>query len=225
MTGDAGLAVAIELSGAEGGVAARWGGRTATRSLARERAHASDLVATLAQVLEELGARPRDVGTIVVGLGPGSYTGLRVAAATALGLARGTGARLRGAPSFEALARARLARGESGVVLLDARAGELYVARYRAGAGGLEIHTAPCVRRAGELHDVLDGADRVFADEAALKAAALDRRALPPITPPDTRAEQTLDLGLEHLRAHGSHAPNAIEPLYLRAFAAARRAR
>ena len=53
--------------------------------LGGERPHACDLLPALEQLLARLGAAPADLATILVGTGPGSYTGLRVGVATALG--------------------------------------------------------------------------------------------------------------------------------------------
>ena len=67
----------------------------------------------------------------MAGVGPGSYTGLRVALATASGLARAVGAEVRGAPTFAALAAGVLGPGEEAVVTLDARRGNVYAAHCR----------------------------------------------------------------------------------------------
>jgi len=220
-----GLAVAIELSTASGGVAVRCGDRTVERELSSSRAHAVDLLPRIAEAAAELGATPRDIRAVIVGLGPGSYTGLRVAAATALGLARGVGAALRGVASIEALARTELAPGECGAVLMDARAGELYVARYRRSEASFEQLDAPTVARAAELGPRLAGVDVLFADDAALRAAGLDGSSFPSLRPNAPRAAHDLELGLTELAREGSHAPASIEPLYLRAFAATLRRR
>ncbi len=68
---------------------------------------------------------------IGVGVGPGSYTGVRVGIATGRGLARAWGVPLGGASTLAALALAGLLPGESGIAALDARRGNVYAARYR----------------------------------------------------------------------------------------------
>jgi tRNA threonylcarbamoyl adenosine modification protein YeaZ len=220
-----GVALGLELSAGAGSVAGQRGARLAQRSLASQRSHAADLVAQVAEVLRELGAGPRDLEALVVGLGPGSYTGLRVAAAAALGLARGSGAVLRGVASVEALARAELQRGECGAVLLDARAQEFYVAIYERTERGLEVRAAPRIAQAAELGAQLATARVLLADADAIRAAGLDPAAFERCVAPAPSAAPTLELGLEELARHGPHEPGAIEPLYLRAFAATRRKR
>lgn len=218
-----GVALAFELSAGAGAIAARRGARTVERTLASQRAHAADLLVQVRAALDELGAHPRDLAALLVGLGPGSYTGLRVAAASAQGLARGTGAALRGVASIEALARTELRSGERGAVLIDARARELYLAVYERGPQELIARVAPRVARAEELGPLLEGVDVLLADDAALAAAALDVRAFRRCSAARPTAAAVLELGLEHLARSGAHEPAQIEPLYLREFAATRR--
>lgn len=71
-----------------------------TRSLSRE------LVGRIAQVLENADWEMDDVGTVAVGLGPGSWTSLRVLLATAKTLAQARRWKLCGVPTFDAVARA-----------------------------------------------------------------------------------------------------------------------
>lgn len=219
----AGAAVALELSTGAGSVAARFAGRSATRRLASSRAHAADLLPELGAALAELGATPRDLRAVVVGLGPGSYTGLRVAAATALGLARASGAALRGVASFEALARGELAPGERGATVLDARGGEAYLAVYERRAAELGALVAPRVLRAAEVAAQLDGVNVLLADAAALRATGLDATRFARCSEAPPSALEVLELGLEQLAAHGPHQAHEIEPLYLRAFAVTQR--
>jgi len=220
------LAIAIEASTRAPSVALALGGEVLEERLAGDAPHASDLLPALERLLRRAGAQPRDIGSIVVGLGPGSYTGVRVGVATALGLARGSGAALRGVASMEALAWGELAPGETGSVLLDARASELYFATYRRTADALEVLTAPCITTRAELPNLLRPGARLFADADALRAAdlatrtdlALERNVVP-------RAAPLLDLGLRRLALEGPQPAAALEPLYLRAFAAKSRRR
>lgn len=100
--------------------------------------HAGDLLEQLAQALRLRGCNPAAIQRLVVGLGPGSYTGLRVAAAAAAGLARALGLEVWGLPSIEATLFAALAPGEIGGLLADARGERFTFARYRRLALGLE---------------------------------------------------------------------------------------
>jgi tRNA threonylcarbamoyladenosine biosynthesis protein TsaB len=68
------------------------GAVVARRFLTRQGAHAAALIPAVQEVLEEAGLAPRGLGAILVGQGPGSFTGVRVAAATAKGLAAAAGA-------------------------------------------------------------------------------------------------------------------------------------
>jgi tRNA threonylcarbamoyladenosine biosynthesis protein TsaB len=201
------LEVAIESSSRSASVAARAGGRTLQAQLAATRAHASDLLPALDGLVRELGRVPREIDAVYVGLGPGSYTGLRVGIATALGIVRSTGAALVGVCSFEVLLWERLQSGETGGVLLDGRSGGFYHARYARAAEGLEELLAPAI----------------LPPEEARARAAGDTRTFGADDPPQARA--LLELGAARLARHGPMRPAEVQPLYLRPFQATTRAR
>lgn len=96
--------------------------------------------AAIDEVLREAGLEHEQVGCLAVGLGPGSYNGIRSAIAMAQGweLARGT--HLRGINSAEGIAwEAHLAKLFGAVsVVIDAQRGEFYLGRYAIDARGFE---------------------------------------------------------------------------------------
>ena len=93
---------------------------------------------TLAETLHEESKRCRlevsQIRAVVVSIGPGSFTGLRVGLATAKGLALGAGIPLVGISSLRVLA----ASGGEGCVAtaVDARRGDIYCSLYRVDSGG-----------------------------------------------------------------------------------------
>ena len=93
--------------------------------------HTSRLLPLAAGLLGEAGLRWHDLELIAVGLGPGTFTGLRIGIATARGLAAATGAPLVGVGTLRALA----AGAGAGRVLavIDARRGEVFVGGYDDG--------------------------------------------------------------------------------------------
>jgi tRNA threonylcarbamoyl adenosine modification protein YeaZ len=201
------LEVAIESSSRSASVAARAGGRLLQAGLSSTRAHASDLLPALDGLLRELGARPQQIEAVHVGLGPGSYTGLRVGIASALGIARATGAALFGLCSFEVLLWERLEPGQTGGVLLDGRGGGFYHGRYLRRSDGLETLLAPAI----------------LPPEEARARAAGDGRSFGAEDPPQARA--LLELGALLLARRGPMPPAEIQPLYLRPFQATARTR
>lgn len=94
--------------------------------------HTTRLLALVVEVLEEAGAAWPAVGRIAVGIGPGTFTGLRIGVATAHALARARDIPLVGVSSLHALARGAVADGipgEEGVMaVIDARRAEVFAA-------------------------------------------------------------------------------------------------
>ena len=123
------------------------------------RAAMSRVLPMLDALLSGNGLMPADVAEVIVGRGPGSFTGVRIGVATAKGLAQGLGVGLVGVGTLDAIA---WGFGEHEVllgVLGDAMRGEVYPALFRCGHGHVERL----------------GADRVAKPvDAAAEWAALD---------------------------------------------------
>jgi len=143
------------------------------------------------QLLEEAGLRLADLGAIAVPAGPGSFTGLRVGAAMALGLSRLTGRPLHAVPTLAAVAEAFAPPDERRVcATLDARRGRRYAALYeRAAPGRWELLQGPVDAAPEEVAEIAGGAPLVAPDvgsaphrgdgylaEAVARLAAIDPR-------------------------------------------------
>ncbi|ACO45458.2 tRNA (adenosine(37)-N6)-threonylcarbamoyltransferase complex dimerization subunit type 1 TsaB [Deinococcus deserti] len=102
------------------------------RQLSKEvgRAHAEQLPGMARGLFAEAGL-PFRAQTIVIGTGPGSYTGVRVGASYALGLARVWESPVKGVPTLEGLVQGDGRQAVS----LDARKGHVYGAVYDVSGG------------------------------------------------------------------------------------------
>lgn len=94
-------------------------------------AHATELLPAVDEVMRRAEVGFSDLGAIAVGLGPGTFTGLRIGVATARALAKATALPLRGVSSLAALA-AGMPEGTR-LPLIDAKRGEVYGALYEDG--------------------------------------------------------------------------------------------
>jgi tRNA threonylcarbamoyladenosine biosynthesis protein TsaB len=97
--------------------------------------HATRLLPLAADLLAQAGLRFADVDRIAVGVGPGTFTGLRIGVAGARGLAQSLDTQLIGISSLQALAHAANGEGDEvegrGVLaVIDARRGEAFAAAY-----------------------------------------------------------------------------------------------
>jgi N6-L-threonylcarbamoyladenine synthase len=101
------------------------------------RAALGRLLPAVRDLLLAEGVTPSDIAEVVVGRGPGSFTGVRIGVATAKGLAHGLGVPLYGAGTLDAIAWACAMRGETGLlgVVGDAMRGEVYPALFRLAEG------------------------------------------------------------------------------------------
>jgi tRNA threonylcarbamoyladenosine biosynthesis protein TsaB len=129
--------------------------------------HSARLPQALVDLLSAAGLGIPDVEAYAIGLGPGSFTGLRIGLATWKGLAYANRRPIAGASSLAAMALAAAPAAEDGAILvplLDARKGEVYAGFYRA----------------------RDGVVVRVSDDAALAPAALLER-LPQVVPAGSR--------------------------------------
>lgn len=94
--------------------------------------HATRLLPLVAELLAEAKLGWEQIDRIAVGLGPGTFTGLRIGVATAKGLAQASGIPLVGVSTLRALAHnpqlMPAPDSDSVVAVLDARRGEVYAA-------------------------------------------------------------------------------------------------
>jgi tRNA threonylcarbamoyladenosine biosynthesis protein TsaB len=190
--------------------------------------HGDRLPGALQDLLVAADRRIADLEAYAVGLGPGSFTGLRVGLATWKGLAYANRRPLVGASSLMAMALAAAPDAPDGALLiplLDARKGELYAGFYRVRRGSVEAAApeaalAPqaLLERAAAL--ALGGSDPLaFGEGYRAQRAALEGR-LPRLetvhsTPP---AHAVACLAAARLEGAAFDAPAlyALEPHYLR---------
>lgn len=114
--------------------------RLVARFALTPREHTRRLLPMVDEVLAEAGVSPSELDAVAYGRGPGSFTGLRIAAGAAQGLAYGLDRPLLGVSTLEALALSAYRRhaAEHVVTAMDARMGEIYVAAWRCREGVTE---------------------------------------------------------------------------------------
>jgi tRNA threonylcarbamoyladenosine biosynthesis protein TsaB len=133
----------IETGGTHADLAVVADGRVLAECSRPVASHGAELPDAVAEALGRAGLTINQLRGLAIGIGPGSFTGLRVGLSYAKGLAMALGCALVGVPSLDSLAVAALAesRAVAGRMIcpvLDARRGEVYAALYRVCADGLE---------------------------------------------------------------------------------------
>lgn len=163
-------------------------------------AHGEFLMPAIVAALDEAHVERHEITDLVVGVGPGPFTGLRVGVVTALTLADAWGVDVRGVCTLDGLAYQT--DNHEFLVLTDARRREVYWAHYLNGrrSAGPEVATAADV--AARFPDVpaYGRGAQLYAHEVPVVDGA-----------PDPRAS-SLALALSTGRAEAL----AVEPLYLR---------
>jgi tRNA threonylcarbamoyladenosine biosynthesis protein TsaB len=186
-----GLVLAVDTAGTEGSVALGFIGEregllellAVTRMEAGEE-HASFLVPRIEELLSRVDADLSDLDGVVAGAGPGSFTGVRVGAATAKGLAWALGLRFW---AFSSLAGAAAGVEEEPLrprmVLFDARSDRLYAGAYRLGRGGVDTLLSPTATTVAEVLDDLVPPGSVLVGDGAVRHRAILEAVGAPILP------------------------------------------
>ncbi len=184
------------------------------------------LADVVAGVLERGGLASAEVDLLAVGLGPGSFTGLRVGLATVKGWAFASGKPIVGICSLDLLAANVVGEGVPEVcVLRDARRGLFYTRRYRFDEDRI-VPRGPCrlvpgngllAGMEGEVIFVGDGTD-VAGEEILASEAVLSGRIRPVFAGEGAavpRAAAMIPPALARVREAGPDPLDALNPIYL----------
>ena len=174
----AGPVLGLETGSATASIGLVSGGRIVASAAHKVASHCADLPTMVDDVLRGAGMEIRDLAAVAIGIGPGSFTGLRVGLSYAKGLAIGARIQLVGIPSLDALALCGsdsiAARpGMTICPILDARKGEVYVSLYAVVTDALEKKESDSVVPLDEFASRITG-EVLFAGESkATEAGAL----------------------------------------------------
>lgn len=199
----------------------------------RAKEHTRLLVPMVEDVLGEAGIRLADLDAVVLGNGPGSFIGLRIAASVAQGLCYGAGRKLVPVSSLAAVAAEAFhtSAAERVLVAQDAHLREVYLARYRRGDAGLPVPEGDTVLQGigviEPLGDALaDGASSFAAGEGWWRYPDLARqnegRLAGFIDVRWPRARYLLEPGRHALLAGSAIDARELTPAYVRDRVAAR---
>jgi tRNA threonylcarbamoyladenosine biosynthesis protein TsaB len=176
--------------------------------------HSAELLPAVARVLSSAGVGYEDLEAIAVGVGPGTFTGLRIGVATARALAHASGTPLRPVGSLSALA-AGLDPARNRLALIDARRGEVFAA----------LHTpdgeewAPFVAGPGALIERIATGPRglLAAGDGSIRFREVLETAGVEVPPDDSRLHLVRALNVCRLAGEASATPpETVVPLYLR---------
>lgn len=206
------------------GVALVTDGGIFSRHLDTRSAHCERLAGFIAELAAESGLTLNDIHGIAVSAGPGSFTGLRIGIATAMGIAYGLGVEICAVGTLAALAW-NSGDGERLVCpLLDAKRQEAYTGVYRTGPGVPEEVIPPAAMPVSRLGTLLSGFDEpvVVTGPAAvlfrplLEAADGTSLEFAPAEDARPSAIAVARLGALVFESGGGASPAGLQPVYLR---------
>jgi tRNA threonylcarbamoyladenosine biosynthesis protein TsaB len=221
-------ALAIETSGRVGSVAAVRDGQVLQEiSFPHGLRHAAGIVRLLDELCIAQGWRPRELSELYISIGPGSFTGLRIAVTLAKSMALAVGLKVVAVPSVRVLAMNAPPEARHVLIVLDARRGQAYCARFeRADDGGSAIFGQVWLETRPAHVEALDSALADCPQPIYLLGEGIDyhRQQIVAdadivITPAESwraRAEAVAALGWEMGRAGQFTEAQELAPLYLR---------
>ncbi|MHC5037202.1 MAG: tRNA (adenosine(37)-N6)-threonylcarbamoyltransferase complex dimerization subunit type 1 TsaB [Planctomycetota bacterium] len=210
--------IGIETAGKTGSVGAAWEGGKRERVFPHGNSHGRDLAPEMQTLVTELEWDLAGIDLIAVGVGPGSYTGLRIGMAFAKALALALEKPLVGVSTFEAMVQ-QGPEGEKVLApVLDARWGQMYTAAFRwegdAWRRVVEEAVGPPEKMAANMPE---GVCFFGPGVPEFSDILKPRGSISPAGPWDrARADEVAVLGGGQFRAQGAGDPDRLQPMYLR---------
>ena len=217
--------LALDTSSLACSVALTVDGDLAERHATAAREHTRLLLPMIKALFEEAGLSPDDLDAIVLGNGPGSFIGLRIAASVAQGIAYAAELDIVPVSSMAAIAGQVMTESAAAevVVAQDAHVGEVYLGGFRRGAGDLpEVWIDERLQPPAPIAELATGTGqgRVAAGYGwqqypeFLDANRTDLDGVSEVHYPAAR--HLLPFGERRLREGGGIAPQDVVPTYLR---------
>ncbi|MCS7034961.1 MAG: tRNA (adenosine(37)-N6)-threonylcarbamoyltransferase complex dimerization subunit type 1 TsaB [Phycisphaerae bacterium] len=124
-------AIAIETSGRAGSIAlAAEGKLLVEESFAHGLAHAAGVLPMIDRLVRVQGWSPEDLEQVYLSIGPGSFTGLRIAVTIAKALAFSLGVKVVAVPTVRVLIENAPQEAQRGIIVLDAKRGQVFTAAF-----------------------------------------------------------------------------------------------
>ena len=184
-----------------------------------DRQHSSLLVPKIDELLKKSGLSIKAVDAFIVGLGPGSFTGLRIGVSTVKGFGIACGKPCIGVPSIDALAFNAPADAEFIVPVIDAKRGQVYSAMYKKERGRV-------IKKAGYFLMPITGLMKKVRYPAVFLGDALGlySREIKDLNKESVflkeenwypRAGNLIKLGIKNIKKSGKIGLNKLKPIYL----------
>ncbi len=187
--------------------------------LVRRQTHSKHLMELVRNALASAGLTAREMDAFAVVEGPGSFTGLRIGVSAVKGMADACGKPAAGVSSLRALAHQLPFSPLPLCVLMDARRGEVYCARFRAAEGILKRETADRVMTPEAAVAEITAPHLFLGNGAALHRSLIEdrlgaRACFAPARFNVLRAAAAAELGMAKIREAGNDA--LLSPRYIR---------
>lgn len=131
-------------------------------SINNKKTHSQVLLPMIDRVLSEAGVLPKELDAVAVGEGPGSFTGLRIGAATAKGLCLSINKPIIPVSSLAIIAYNLAACSMTVCPIMDARRNQVYTASYRFDNDGFKVIHEPAAMGIEECIDRFDDNEKVM---------------------------------------------------------------
>lgn len=183
----------------------------------QKKTHSVKMLPMVEQMLSDVGVSLSEIDVFACGIGPGSFTGVRIGVATVRGFAKTLDKPCVGINSLEMLAHPVSDFCGKVVSLVSARENECYCAIYEKG----EQMLAPCVMTLGEIAEAVKNEDCLFVGDGAWE----NRDKLQNLVPHGTvaRGKQNIisaaaaaEVALKKVAAGQTGTCESLIPLYLR---------
>lgn len=222
----AGPVLGIETGGPRTELALVAAGRVLAELSRPVASHGAEVPGAVAELMRTARLGTRRLRAVAVGIGPGSFTGLRIGLSYAKGLSLASGCALVGISSLDTLAMAAfselsMSSGELICPVLDARKGEVYAALYRIGGDGIEKLSGDLVVTIGNLIPHIDADVVLVGDGKAEEALSLvvqagGRARSLKMSALRLRGRAVAALGAVGLTSGEVDSAVALQPLYVR---------